>query len=164
MRCRSAVAALFGSIRATSLAVGSGGFRYANGGGNSYNRWVAAKLILGSFAGSFLDQAFDELFEELLIDRWYRPMQVRNLGDAVIAEHDDEYRVKIAAPSADPNKLEVEVTEWRLTVRIPVSAGKRERTFDFGHRLDVERVSARYKAGVLEICLPKATGRRIEIN
>ena len=140
------------------------GLSYANGGGNGYNRRVAAKLVSGSFVGSFFERTFDELFEELLIDRWCRPMQVRLLGDAVIAEHGDEYRLKIAAAGADPEKLGVEVTEWRLTIRIPASAGMRERTFDFGHRLDVDRVSARLTAGVLEICLPKASGRRIEIE
>jgi HSP20 family molecular chaperone IbpA len=142
----------------------SRGLPYANGGGNGYNGWMAAKLVLGSFAGSYFERTFDELFEELLIDRWCRPTQVRFLGEAEIAEHDDEYRLKIAAAGADPEKLEAEVTEWRLTIRIPASAGMRERTFDFGHRLDVDRVSARFTGGVLEICLPKASGRRIDVE
>jgi HSP20 family molecular chaperone IbpA len=109
-------------------------------------------------------RAFDELFEDLLIRRWRGPERVRDSGKALVVEDEETYRVKIAMPDADPRQLEVEVSEWRLTVRTPKALGGGENILDFSHRIDTEAVTARFAAGILEVLVPKARGRKIEVS
>jgi len=110
------------------------------------------------------DRIFNEVFEDLLINRWRARRSVRKDGDAIVAEDDDSYRVTIAAPQADPDELEVEVGEWRLVLRIPAAQGLKESTLDFSHAIDTEGVTARFEAGILEVTVPKARGRKIEVR
>ena len=114
--------------------------------------------------GEEFDRAFNEVFEDLLIKRWHKPGRVRDFGKALIVENEEYYQIKIALPDADPQKLEVEVSEWRLAVRTPMAQGQRENNLDFSHRIDIERVTARFGAGVLEVIAPKAYGRKIEVR
>jgi HSP20 family molecular chaperone IbpA len=114
--------------------------------------------------GEEFDRAFNEVFEDLLIKRWRRPGRVRDSGKALVIEDAEAYRIKITLPDADPQKLEVEVSEWRLVVRSPMAQGRDEKTLDFSHRIDTERVTARFEAGVLEVLAPKAHGRKIEVR
>ena len=99
---------------------------------------------------------------------WIRQTQAagnpKNLGKPNLVEDEENYRVKIALPDADPQKLEVEVSEWRLAVRAPMMQGLAESTLDFSHRIDIERVTARFDAGILEVLAPKARGRKIEVR
>jgi HSP20 family molecular chaperone IbpA len=122
------------------------------------SKWQSALSI-----GEEFDRVFDEMFEDLLIKRWRRPERVRDLGKALVVENEDNYRIKIALPDADPEKLEVEASEWRLTVRIPTAQGRTESILDFSHRIDIEHVTARFEAGILEVLAPKAHGRKIEV-
>lgn len=110
------------------------------------------------------DRAFNEVFEDLLIKRWRGPGRVRSLGKALVVEDEENYRVKIALPDADPQKLEVEVSEWRLSVRSTAEDGQEENTLDFSHRIDTEHVTARFEGGILEVMVPKARGRKIEVR
>ena len=110
------------------------------------------------------DRVFNEVFEDLLINRWQARRSVRNYGDALVVEDEDSYRVRVAAPEANPNELAVEVSEWRLVLRIPTGQGLKESTLDFSHAIDIERVTARFEAGILEVTVPKARGRKIEIR
>jgi HSP20 family molecular chaperone IbpA len=110
------------------------------------------------------DRACDEMFEDLLITRWQGARRVRNLGKALVIEEEENYRVRIALSDADPQKLEVEVSEWRLTVRAPAEQGRTESTFDFAHPIETERVTARFDGGILEVFVPKARGRKIEVR
>ena len=122
------------------------------------SKWQSAFTI-----GEEFDRAFNEMFEDLLIKRWRRPERVRDLGKALVVEDEENYRIKIALPDADPQKLEVEASEWRLAVRTPMAQGQRESTLDFSHRIDIEHVTARFEAGILEVLAPKARGRKIEV-
>ncbi|HJU09990.1 MAG TPA: Hsp20/alpha crystallin family protein [Candidatus Binataceae bacterium] len=110
------------------------------------------------------DRTFNELFEDLLINRWREPARVRHFGRASVLEDEEHYRVKIVLPNADPKDLEVEVNEWRLTVRTSAAQATAESTLDFSHRIDPEHVTARFEAGILEVTLPKARGRKIEVR
>jgi HSP20 family molecular chaperone IbpA len=109
-------------------------------------------------------RTFDEVFEDLLIKRWRPPGRVRNFGKAQVVEDEESYRIKIALPDADPKKLEVEVSEWRMAVRSLMTHGRDENTLDFSHRIEIERVTARFEAGILEVHAPKAHGRKIEVR
>jgi HSP20 family molecular chaperone IbpA len=125
---------------------------------------VASKWYTASTIEEEFNRIFNELFEDLLIRRWRAPEQVRSFGNALVLEDDDTYRVRMALPEAEPDKLEVEASEWRLTVRSPSARGRTENKFDFSHRIDPERVTARFEAGILEVTVPKARGRKIEVR
>jgi HSP20 family molecular chaperone IbpA len=114
--------------------------------------------------GQEFDRAVNEVFEDLLIKRWRGPGRIRHLGKAMIVEDDETYRVKIAMPEADPDKLEVEVSKWRLAVRSLAAQTPEEHRLDFSHCIDIERVTARFEGGILEITVPKAGGRKIEVR
>jgi HSP20 family molecular chaperone IbpA len=109
------------------------------------------------------DRVFNEMFEDLLIRRWRGPGRIRDLGKTLVVEDEENYRVKMTLPDADPHKLEVEVSEWGLTVRRAPPDGQ-ENTVDFSHRIDTERVTARFEAGILEVTVPKFGGRKIEVR
>jgi HSP20 family molecular chaperone IbpA len=109
------------------------------------------------------ERAFDELFEDLLITRW-RENPRRTLDRVLVADRGLHYEVKVPTAAADPNKVMVEVSDWRLVVRFPGSAGEVENTFDFEHPVECERVSAKWESGLLWIVLPKKRGRRVEIE
>src|SRR6516164_5519032 len=104
------------------------------------------------------DRVFNEVFEDLLINRWRAQRKVRSYGDAMVVEDEDSYRVRIAAPEADPNQLAVEVSERRLVLRIPTAPGLKESALDFSHAIDIEHVTARFEAGILEVTAPKVRG------
>jgi len=123
------------------------------------SKWHSASIIKNEF-----DRAFNEVFEDLLIKRWRGATGVRNSGKALVLEDEENYRVKIALPGAEPDKLEVDVSEWRLTVRARSAEGQDESTFDFSRRIDTERVTARFEAGILEVTVPKARGRKIAVR
>lgn len=125
---------------------------------------VASKWLTASMIGEEFDRAFNEVFEDLLIRRWQGPARVRNLGKALVIEDEETYQVKIVLPDADPRQLEVEVGEWRLAVRVPTAQGREENILDFSHRVDIERVTARFEAGVLKVLVPKARGHKIEVR
>jgi HSP20 family molecular chaperone IbpA len=110
------------------------------------------------------DRAFDEVFEDLLIKRWRGHPRLRNFGRAVVAEDEENYRVTIAVPDVDPEKIEVEVSALRLRLLIPTEQGREENALDLPHRIDTEHVTARFEAGILEIAMPKARRRKIEVR
>ena len=110
------------------------------------------------------DRVFNELFEDLLIRRWHGHGGLRQAGKSIIAEDEESYRVKIPLPHVDPENLVVEVTESRLTVRGLAGEGREQSTLVFSRRIDTERVTARFEAGILEVMLPKARGRKIEVS
>jgi HSP20 family molecular chaperone IbpA len=122
-------------------------------------KWQSASKIEQEF-----DRALNEVFEDLLITRWRGPRSVRILGRASVVEDEEKYHVKIALPDADPQELAVEVSEWRMAVRTPSAQGREESTLDFSHPIDTESVTARFEAGILEVRVPKARGRKIEVH
>ena len=108
------------------------------------------------------DRAFDQLFEELLIDRW-RATTRRMPGDhAIVMDCGSRYEVQISTAGLDPQKLEIEVDENRLTVHGPTGGGgKSEHSFTFADAVDRDAVTARWSNHVLLIVLPKRKKRSL---
>jgi HSP20 family molecular chaperone IbpA len=117
----------------------------------------------GSITIGEFDRAVNELFEDLLISRW-RERGVAAHKDALVAEGDAHYEVRINAGPIDPRVIEVEVGERRLRVRIPGRIGLSERSFDFSHPVDPDGVTARLVGGTLLVALPKKRGRKIKVE
>lgn len=116
--------------------------------------------IVGETAFSDFERAVDQLFEDLLLSRW----RTTEYEHAPVVDHGDHYEVRIAAAGADPRRMEVEVTERRLHVRIAGAARPVDRTFELTHAIEPAEVTARWKRGILEIKLPKKRGRKIKVE
>lgn len=116
--------------------------------------------ITGEIAFGDFERAVDQLFEDLLLSRWRIPA----FEYAPVVDHGGYYEVHIAAAGADPNRIEVEVTERRLHVRIAGVARPVDRSFELAHAVDPAGVTARWTREVLEIRLPKKSGRKIKIE
>jgi HSP20 family molecular chaperone IbpA len=129
-----------------------------------YNGGVAqrpANPVSVTFAN--FDRAFDELFEELLLSRW-RCARKDAPEEPKVAESETEYRVLIDAAGAEPDRMEVEVSDRRLLVRIASASGTHISRLDFSHAIEADRVTARLAGGALEIVLPKKRGRIVEVR
>jgi HSP20 family protein len=101
-----------------------------------------------------------------------------------VYETTDTYVVTAEVPGVSRDEIELAFGESRLTLRgqradrrvrtdgihfhqVERSHGSFTRTFEFGGRIDVERVTADLKDGVLTITLPKAppeAARRIDVR
>jgi HSP20 family molecular chaperone IbpA len=115
---------------------------------------VAARFFAGGPAD--FERLFDELFDDLLIGRWRQGRVAAESEHAVVHDYPDRYEVLIALGAADPGAVEVEVSERRLTVRIPDGpAGMNEGSFSFSEAVQRDAVRAKAREGVLAIVLPK---------
>lgn len=83
---------------------------------------------------------------------------------ALIRDHGSRYEIRLRAPGADPRRIEVEVSERRLRVRIPGPAGTLDHDFDLADAVDPAAVTARWQGDVLHLVLPKKPGRKIKIE
>jgi HSP20 family molecular chaperone IbpA len=112
---------------------------------------VAARTSSKPGAGIFVEfeRLCEQLIDEHLIARWRTHRR---------------YEIRIATAAADARSIEIEVSERRLSVRIPGPAGVAENVFDFASPVDCDAVSARLSEGTLRIVLPKKPGRRVEIK
>lgn len=110
------------------------------------------------------DRAFDQLFEDLLLSRWRGRAGGTAPAAAAVMESESEYRVRIDASGAEPDRIEVEVSGRRLTVRLAGAAGARINMIDFSHAIEPDGVTARLAGGALEIALPKKRGRIIKVR
>lgn len=118
---------------------------------------------------SRMDRLFEELFpwgrEADLAPRAWRPA-------ADVRETPSEYLVRVELPGLRLEDIKVEFQDGRLVVegerkfedeehrdqyhRIERVYGRFCRTFEFGTPVEVEKVEATYRDGVLEVRLPKA--------
>jgi HSP20 family molecular chaperone IbpA len=110
-------------------------------------------------------RTFDELFDDLLIQRWRLTPIVTESEHAIVRDYDDHYEVMFAAGGIDPDAVEIEVGERRLTVRIANEAsGTRERSFSFAESVEREAVTAKAAGETLLIVLPKIRrARRVRV-
>ena len=128
---------------------------------------MAARTASKSGAGIFgeFERLCDQLFDEHLISPWRtHRRRAQPFENALILDQGTRYEVRIATAAADARSIEIEVTERRLSVRIPGPAGVVENVFDFANPVDCDAASARLNEGVLRIVLPKKPARRVEIK
>lgn len=117
-------------------------------------------VIFGEF-----ERLCDQLFDEHLISRWRAHKRTaRPFEHALLLDHGTRYEIRIATAAADARSITIEVSERRLSVRIPGPVGVAENVFDFASPVDCDAVSARLNEGILRIVLPKKPGRRVEIK
>jgi len=122
----------------------------------------------GGITPQDFEKALDEFFDEMLITPWRRAAAAAEAGlfeRAQVIDRRDHYEVRIEIPGADPDKIEVEVVGQRLCVRAPSGPqGRVESSYSFAHRIDQEKVTARWAEDTLVITLPKHKPRQIRIE
>lgn len=102
------------------------------------------------------ERVFDELFDDLLIEPWRRAPDIPGeFGLAPILDHGDRYEVRIEVGDVDLSKIEVEVSERRLWVRVRQGTSLLQRAFSFPDLVERDKVSARMKDKTLSVMLPK---------
>jgi HSP20 family molecular chaperone IbpA len=112
------------------------------------------------------ERALDEFFDEMLISRWRRSADDPDeLENSQIVDQYDRYEIRIAIPRTDPNRIEVEVSGQRLSVRAPGGPeGSFHRTYSFNAPIESEAVVAKWLDDVLVVSAPKQKPKRIKIN
>lgn len=103
------------------------------------------------------------MFDELLVARWRgRP---GSGGIRLVAvDQGESYQVTIPTTDADPQTMELEVSDHSLRLSMPSWNGSAQNTCHFPHPIDSERVTASWRDGVLQVTLPKKRGRRIVVE
>ncbi len=112
------------------------------------------------------ERALDEFFDEMLISRWRRSTIERDeFEKAEVLDHPDRYEVRVAVPSVDPQRIEIDVAGQRLTVRAPAGPeGIFETTYSFAAPIEAEAVVARWTDHTLVVMVPKQKPKRIKVN
>lgn len=121
------------------------------------------------------NQDFDNLFEGFLRPaRWTEEAVSEGLVPALdVIERDNEFIVKAEMPGVKKDEIEVSLENGVLTIGAETSSetvekdgdrvirqersyGKYVRNLRIGKEIDVQKIKAVYKDGVLELTLPKA--------
>jgi HSP20 family protein len=102
---------------------------------------------------------------------WRRPMTLGNAPAVDIAEKENSYEITAEIPGLDASNLEIKLTNGTLTIKGEKKEEKEEkkkdyylserrfgsfqRSFQVPEGVDVEKIDASFKNGVLTITLPK---------
>jgi HSP20 family protein len=123
---------------------------------------------------SDLRREFDSLFDRFFREEWLAP-ETTGVSSFVpafdVSETDEEFLVKAELPGVDPKNVEVNLTGNVLTIRgekkqereekteslhrVERSFGSFSRSFSLPSEVKVDKITATYKDGVLDLKLPK---------
>ena len=82
----------------------------------------------------------------------------------VLVDQGESYQVTLPTADADPQTMDLEVSDHSLRLRTRSWSGLAQNTCHFPHPIDSERVTASWRDGVLQVTLPKKRGRRIVVE
>ena len=113
---------------------------------------------------------------ESVFDQFWNELPVRTAAghspSFQVTTTDDGWRVDVPLPGIDPRNVNLDVAGHTLTIRAeqPASgdagAGRYEQSFTVPQFLDVDKISASYRYGMLQLALPlkeSVKPRRINI-
>jgi len=148
--------------------------------------WTRRSAMVPRTEPDELGSLVNRLLNEPFLTNWpmIEPLQGPNWWGLTTEENDKEFLVRMELPGFEPAEVTVDVIGDRLAVEAEhkepeaadEAAAKRTNGRTFAHvrrsitlppNLDLERVEATYRNGVLEIRLPRtpeANGRRIEVK
>jgi HSP20 family molecular chaperone IbpA len=110
------------------------------------------------------ERAIDEFFDEMLISRWRGSARAEEFERSRMTDCGDHYEVRIAMPKTDPDRIEVEVSGQRLSVRLPGRDRIYESAYSFAAPIDHDQAGARWSEDTLVVSLPKQKPKRIKVN
>jgi len=121
-----------------------------------------------------LQRVFDRMFNQFWTDLPSRTTNTRSSFQ--VQSDDDRWRIDVPLPGVDPKDVSLEVAGNTLTIRAgqPGTEGRQnarqgyqyEQTLTIPQFLDLERISAAHKHGMLELTVPvkeSVKPRRIQI-
>lgn len=117
-----------------------------------------------------LQRDADRLFGQFLNELPART--ARTATSFQVSANDDDWRVEIPLPGIDPQHVALEVAGQQVNVRVQAPEGDREvtrleQTFSVPRFLDLDRMTASHRHGLLVLTLPireAVKPRRIEIG
>jgi HSP20 family protein len=117
---------------------------------------------------------FDEFFNDSYLPRFFESDSKSNasFSPAVnVEETDKEYRIEVAAPGLEKGDMKVSVDDGVLTIKAEKKLENEEsknnyirrefgytsfsRSFTLPEEIEVEKINAKHKNGVLNVTLPK---------
>ena len=114
---------------------------------------------------------------ESVFDQFWNELPVRTAAghspSFQVTTTNDGWRVDVPLPGIDPRNVNLDVAGHRLTIRAEqpaendAAAVRFEQSFTVPQFLDVERISASYRHGMLQLTLPvkeSVKPRRIQID
>jgi HSP20 family protein len=113
----------------------------------------------------------DELERQL--GQWSRPYRAAGIMPCVdVVTGEDGWRLRVALPGVSPENVEVNVTGQTVAIRAVEREGdtvttRFEQTVALPDTVDVEKIAATFRNGLLELTLPLKEAlkpRRIEIS
>ena len=118
-----------------------------------------------------IQREFDRMFNQFWADLPARTTNARSSFQ--VDANDDQWRIDVPLPGIDPKNVSLEVAGNSLTIRAVEPKTERrqeiryEQTFAIPQFLDVDKISASYRHGMLELTVPireSVKPRRIEIS
>jgi HSP20 family protein len=116
----------------------------------------------------------DRLFNQFWSDLPTRAAAAGSSTSFQVNATDDGWRIEVPMPGIDPNDVDLEVAGTTLTIRAEVSgddkdkdAARYEQTLTIPQFLDLEKLSASHRHGMLRLTLPlkeSVKPRRIQIE
>ncbi len=119
----------------------------------------------------------ERMFENFIPHGWMRPFRgehpllAENLPQVDVIDQDDTILVRAALPGVEKDDLEVSTTQYTVTIRgfthketteekgeyyrREIQSGNFLRTVSLPAAIDENNIKARFKAGMLEVTLPK---------
>jgi HSP20 family protein len=127
-----------------------------------------------------MDRVFDGSLRPAARNGFRQPSPALNLN---VSESNDAYFIEAAVPGVKPEDVEIKVEDNVLTItgsfatreevdderyiRREISSGRFERSLRLGPTIDVDKVEASFKNGLLSLTLPKradAKARTIKVS
>lgn len=129
-------------------------------------KWNPARSLLN------LNDDIDRMFEEFMNTRLLEPTQVEISPRVNVEENDNEWIVSAELPGVTKDDVEVNFRDNMLTItgekkfekedkkknfhRVERSYGRFSRSFAINSSIQVDKIDAKFKDGVLTVVLPKA--------
>ncbi len=122
-----------------------------------------------------MQREFDRLFNQFWNDLPTRHAALASTASVQVKATDDGWRLEIPMPGIDPEHVRLETAGNSISIRTEEQSGERaggntarhEQTLSLPAFLDVERIQASYRHGMLQLTLPlkdSVKPRRIQID
>ena len=109
---------------------------------------------------SLFDTVFSDLFNDEFITRPYMSMAKRN---SQVLNRDEDWQIVFAIPGVKKHEVAVKVDDFVLSVSYDNKANTDQfnfvssfsRSWNLGHDVDVNKITANHEDGILTITVPK---------
>ena len=121
---------------------------------------------LSRFKGNtLLDTMFSDIFNDEFVSRPYMSMAKRN---SQVLNRDEDWQIVFAIPGVKKHEVAVKVDDFVLSVSYDNKANTEQfnfvssfsRSWNLGHDVDVNKITANHEDGILTITVPKPEAKK----